>query len=107
MSKHTPEPWRFRAMGSEGCRVFPDSGDKREDMKFIAMVNGRDFHTDQANTDRIVGCVNSCAGINPKAVPDLLEACKTALKACTPVATEMGITQALKAAIAKAEGESE
>ena len=104
-SKHTPEPWRFRAMGSEGCRIFPDSGGKREDIKFIAMVNGRDFHTDQANAERIVACVNACKGINPEAAPELLEACKWALKECGAEAKEIGLFDVLGAAIAKAEGE--
>ena len=29
-----------------------------------------------ANADRIVACVNACEGINPEAVPGLLEACE-------------------------------
>jgi len=36
-------------MGSEGCYIFPDTGDRREDMKYIARVDGRDLLTDQEN----------------------------------------------------------
>jgi len=31
-----------------------------------------------ANAERIVACVNGCAGINPEAVPELLEAARLA-----------------------------
>ena len=34
----------------------------------------------EANARRIVACVNGCEGINPEAVPDLLEALKTIAK---------------------------
>jgi hypothetical protein len=37
-----------------------------------------DTARDEANTHRIVACVNACEGINPEAVPDMLEA----LEAC-------------------------
>jgi len=76
-TKATARPWRFRMMGSDGGRIFPDYGDIRERTKFIAMVNGRDFHTDQANGQYIVRSVNSHKA--------LVEACRAALKAlCSP-----------------------
>ena len=37
----TPGPWRVGAEGSEGSRVNPATGDKREDSHWIASVNGR------------------------------------------------------------------
>jgi hypothetical protein len=36
----------------------------------------------KGNANHIVACVNACEGINPKAVPDLLEACKLLLEDC-------------------------
>lgn len=56
---HTPLPWKFQMMGSEGGRLFPNTTDKRESLKFIAMVNGRDFATDQANGQFIERAVNA------------------------------------------------
>jgi hypothetical protein len=37
----TEGPWRVGAEGSEGSRVNPRTGDKREDSRWIASVNGR------------------------------------------------------------------
>ena len=64
----TPGPWRNWVMGSEGCRILPDTGDKREDLKYIAVVNGRDLATDTANGEFIVRACNCHS--------DLLEACR-------------------------------
>lgn len=49
---------------------MPDTGDKREDLKYIAHVNGRDFQTDAANAEFIIRAVN--------AHDDLLAALKSA-----------------------------
>jgi len=57
--KHTETPWRAVEMGSEGARIFPDTRDKREMMKWIAIVGGRDTLTDFANGHFIVKCVNA------------------------------------------------
>lgn len=51
--KHTVK-FRYMVAGSEGCRILPDTGDKREDSKIIAMVNGRDLITDTANAAELV-----------------------------------------------------
>lgn len=64
MSKHTPGPWRVYEGGSEGPRILPNTGDKKEDLKYIARVDGRDFPTDLANAKLIA------------AAPDLLAALK-------------------------------
>ena len=97
MTTHTPFPWRYQVMGSEGCRIFPDTGDKREDIKYIAIVDGRDLPTNTANARLIA------------AAPDLLEACKVALSRLDLLADDFdvysqGSTDVLRAAIAKAEG---
>ena len=62
MKTHTAGPWRFRVSGSDGVYILPDTGDKREDLKYIAKVDGRDLLTDQKNAALIA------------AAPELLEA---------------------------------
>lgn len=65
------------------------------------------------NAARIVACVNGCEGINPEAVKDLLAACETLFAAdhhdhfaARMSDSEMKAIDAMKAAIAKAKGES-
>lgn len=48
--RHTPGPWRVFVMGSEGCRILPDTGDIKQDAKYIAVVNGRNLQEDTANS---------------------------------------------------------
>ena len=60
---HTNLPWRFRMLGSEGGRIYPDYGDIRERGKFIAVVNGRSVQEDQANGDFIVKAANAHNGL--------------------------------------------
>ena len=61
MTQHTAEPWRTEN-GDVVCKEGP-----------IAAVM---LPNDRANATRIVACVNACEGINPEAVPELLEALK-------------------------------
>ena len=97
-TKHTPGPWRI---GDAGHTVFgPPNGEPAP--KIIAGGLTR------ANARRIVACVNACEGINPEAVPDLLQACKAALAymiddKASDVSGERALS-AIRAAIAKAEG---
>jgi len=67
MTQHTAEPWALHLVYPPliyggGCIVAtvdtssPEPGER------------------DANAERIVACVNGCAGINPEAVPGLLEA---------------------------------
>lgn len=37
----SPGPWRVTAEGSEGSRIAPDCGDKRERSRFLGILNGR------------------------------------------------------------------
>ena len=76
--KHTPGPWEV-----SGAGTFVKL---RADNKAICRMNHggvwewateKGSIEDQANAQRIVDCVNGCAGItNPLAIPKLLEACK-------------------------------
>ena len=65
--KHTKEPWRWGYDADETLFVFAE-------LQEVACI--RQEQPDQANAQRICDCVNACAGLNPKAVPKLLEACK-------------------------------
>lgn len=49
----TPGPWRVGSEGSEGSRVNPRTGDKREDSRWIASVNGRVQPEDGRNAEHI------------------------------------------------------
>ena len=67
---HTPEPWYVHNQSIYG----------NEENGYICTWSGR-----SADAQRIVDCVNACKGINPVAVPDLLEACKGALSVITDI----------------------
>ncbi len=45
----TDGPWRVSAEGSEGSRIAPASGTKREQARFIANINGRIQPQDGSN----------------------------------------------------------
>lgn len=55
----TERPWRCETLGSEGPRIYPDCVDKRERLKYVAIVNARDWNEDQANAELIVRSVNA------------------------------------------------
>lgn len=106
MSKHTPEPWisgdehsddRPTLWDDEGCCVA-------EFNRFMGAKRAI------ANRDRAMACVNACKGIDPEAVPYLLAACKAALAdrfgSDDPCVDLDPITNQLRDAIAKAEGEN-
>lgn len=67
--RHTPEPWRFnRHINSSG--VFSDIWSDATGHKTAGYIYN------DADGERIVACVNACAGINPEAVPLLLGSLK-------------------------------
>ncbi len=77
----------------------------------IATVSCGLHPTQASNARRIVACVNACEGINPEAVPELLEALKIAEDVITTyeVSTYGTITEdtkKIRRIIAKAEGKS-
>lgn len=124
-SKHTPEPWNIHphykcegmavenehgegwvawsAVIGKGEMIIADVKGCTHDGGFSKVENGKEV---QANADRIIACVNACAGINPEAVPDLLAAAKGIIKA---IEDGNGVVcyRAMMAAIAKAEGRAE
>lgn len=105
--KHTPEPWSLHevyhanpnlvpistyvpacdrgsaftswecVIASGGCIVSQVTGWSSTNGGFPRADNPEEV---VANAQRIIACVNACAGINPDAVPDLLDA----LERCDP-----------------------
>jgi hypothetical protein len=74
--QHTAEPWHAtgeivrKSLGNTGildCNTFG---------------RARSTGECQANAQRIVDCVNACAGLNPAAVPELIEALVSVVKTC-------------------------
>ena len=124
MNTHTPEPWaavRNTAYWEIGTEIDGYYANRIGDV-CATDPNHPDAGKQEANATRIVACVNACKGINPEAVPDLLEACKEAkewlvamtLKAAFNQENKVAQDEAsqivrevsshLSAAIAKAEG---
>lgn len=60
---HTKEPWKIINTGHGGIGVI--EGDNHI---FVAGVDGRTAQEIMANTNRIVACVNACAGITDEAL---------------------------------------
>ncbi|MFA6167821.1 MAG: hypothetical protein WC700_14465 [Gemmatimonadaceae bacterium] len=106
-AKHTPEPWTHPQESFRNLIAGPDLA-KVADVWTSDRPDAERF----ANAARIVACVNACAGIDPEAVPLMLDA----LQECI---TEHGaagyynpakyaqtrldyITQVARAALAKA-----
>lgn len=71
-TQHTPGPWKTRRFDdeAEGRHNFTVQAALCE----VARMSQVDEHIAEANARRIVACVNACEGINPEAVPELLEA---------------------------------
>lgn len=86
MSKHTAEPWHSCGGDTKDCvcqGVMDDRGTTiahfygHDDMS-IENVTVQCPKKDEGHANRLraVACVNACTGINPGAVPDLVEALK-------------------------------
>lgn len=73
MSKHTPEPWKKLYNGGQ-----PAIGN---DEIYITTINTHSHGEsveNAANAERIVACVNGCAGLNPTAYQPVLNLLKDA-----------------------------
>ena len=88
MSTHTPEPWYQDGRGPRSSGRIPIfaptiGGLGQKSSVSIASASQLGMAgspgAQQANADRIIACVNACAGINPEAVPELLEALEMAM----------------------------
>lgn len=69
-TEHTSGPWKF----DDELFIF----DSRENNMIAEMRGYGAKYPMEANAQRIIDCVNACEGINPQAVPDMLEALKNA-----------------------------
>ena len=92
--RHTPEPWHL---------VGQDIRDADEE-NIVTGSYGDDPEQAEANANRIVACVNGCAGINPDAVTELLEAAKNMVRALEECEVDLP-WGTLKRVVAKAEGQ--
>lgn len=99
---HTPEPWGISA-GCDGRAVIGTFDDTE---RGPATDVGEVY--EEANAERIVACVNGCAGIaDPSAVGDVLEAMKalrTQLYQHDYDIDDQRVLALAEAALAKAEG---
>jgi len=94
MSKHTPGPWVVGFGGTEGDGYATiTSGFRGRAIAEMTTSDEIQEHEMNNNASLIA------------AAPELLEACKWALKECGAEAKEIGLFDVLGAAIAKAEGE--
>ena len=91
MSKHTPEPW---AVETELNHHIVSS-----DGKYIVFFGWEQFPENyEANRARIIACVNALAGLNPEAVPNVVEALREAINWAEGYAQGGVIPEYLKAA---------
>jgi len=110
-TKHTSEPWELHPDYPNQVRR-PPSNDAYGLSACIADCSSGIWPDAQtvANASRIVACVNACRGINPEAVPDLLDVAKDfrqELSLCMAIAGNMAekvarLEAKVNAAIAKA-----
>lgn len=81
--KHTKEPWWLKEHAAIGCFVEAEGN---ADMPYKLDVCGDDYtghgedEVRKANMERIVSCVNNCAGLNPGGIKDVIEALEEARK---------------------------
>ena len=76
--KHTQEPW---AVSENGLDILAESQGAENGWYELATVSGElSTADDAANAERIAACVNACKGIDPEAVPAMLEALGGMLK---------------------------
>lgn len=96
--KHTPEPWEARKDPQRWIvkAIYGSFG--MDDSQLIPARMGAGVR-EEANAERIVACVNACAGLNPEAVPEMVKALEAVCTNRDPV----GFGQAIKAARAALE----
>jgi hypothetical protein len=121
-TKHTQEPWKIGnvqeyqsdryAKNAEWARIRGTDGSliaKIESVHPRGERKSSDFDVESGNAARIVSCVNSCAGINPEAVPDLVEAlkglCNVALHPLSTKAQIRQIAREAREALTKAQNQ--
>lgn len=71
--KHTKEPWRVTTTTIANGDL-PCIADEHDLLVAEMQDDGHTLDECESNADRIVDCVNACAGINPSAIPDVVAA---------------------------------
>ena len=98
-TKHTPGKWILTPNNTESGDISPFHYIDAPGGQVLAV---KAASLSEANAARIVACVNACEGINPEAVPEMLEALRWIRDNCTGLPA---VARALAArAITKAEG---
>ena len=72
--KYTPEPWTYEAPSQFSTVGATDADDYRILEGFGLNKSGIIPGLAESNIKRAIACVNACEGINPEAVPALLDA---------------------------------
>ena len=70
---HTPEPWKKSHNGRDLELIVQERAGFN---MVIAELKHPDIGGELANAARIVACVNGCAGLNPAAYREIIEAAK-------------------------------
>lgn len=92
--QHTPEPWRVVPRPAADHSVVIESTE-RVNVAFVpAKTQADGLPTAAPNAARIVACVNSCAGLDPAAIPALIEAAERMPAACSSLMDELTGKQA-------------
>jgi hypothetical protein len=105
--QHTPEPWR-QGQRHPGRIIAGPSATAG----FVCRVTVQDEDDcdpqiiEAANAARIVACVNALAGLNPEAVPALVEAAAKVLRFSRRTGVDAPGFINLRAALAAVRGES-
>lgn len=106
-TKHTPEPWEEYAGNIRTVEANEKYGDgyraefRRRPIADVVNIRGQE-EVNKANAQRIVACVNACKGINPEAVPELLEALELFLSCKITNEQQNEAARIARAALAKA-----
>jgi len=79
MNKHTPEPWKWVGASIEGPNYTTVLEVRDTPENSFPELQSGELICSEGDREHIISCVNACAGINPEAVPELLEVCKTVL----------------------------
>jgi hypothetical protein len=108
MSKHNPCPWTVDSGEynvAETARhsirgPFPP-------VDFSTETRESAYKRDEDTANRIVACVNACDGLNPKAIPSILEAAKRLVREWESDEVTVGCYEDFKSALALSESASD
>lgn len=105
---HTQEPWDWSYSGHRMATTYSQpvgihsGGTQLVGGLFGDVKGGKDQA--KANAERIVACVNACAGLNPSALPDAVKALEEINKTTTSSMSLMHIQRVARAALASLKG---